>query len=83
MTELQREYDETVKATLADAERGRAEVRAAREGVLLLVGDYSKIGPGLERAQRSARSCCSTRRGSRSVRSRARDYQVPRFVLLS
>ena len=32
MTELQREYDDTVKATLAETQRRRGEVRAVGEG---------------------------------------------------
>ena len=47
MTELQREYDDTVKATLADTNAAAAKYARPEKASFVLVGDYSKIGPGL------------------------------------
>jgi hypothetical protein len=47
MTELQREYDDTVKATLADTNAAAQKWARPEKAAFVLVGDYSKIGPGL------------------------------------
>jgi zinc protease len=47
MTELQREYDDTVKATLADTNAAAQKYARPEKAAFVLVGDYSKIGPGL------------------------------------
>ena len=62
MAELQREYDDTVKATLADTNAAAQKWARPEKASFVLVGDYSKIGPGLWRSSTSARSCCSTPR---------------------
>ncbi len=48
MTELQNEYDETAKATLADANAAAKKWAQPAKASFVLVGDYSKIGPGLK-----------------------------------
>src|SRR5262249_40511575 len=48
MTELQREYDETAKATLADANAAAQKWARPEKASFVLVGDWSKIGPGLK-----------------------------------
>ena len=47
MTELQREYDDTVKATLAETNAAAQKWARPEKASFVLVGDYSKIGPGL------------------------------------
>jgi zinc protease len=47
MSELQREYDDTVKATLAETNAAAAKYARSEKATLVLVGDYAKIGPGL------------------------------------
>jgi hypothetical protein len=48
MTELQREYDETQKATLAEANAAAQKWARPEKSSFVLVGDWSKIGPGLK-----------------------------------
>ena len=48
MTELQREYDETARASLAAAQAAAQKWAAPGKASFVLVGDYSKIGPGLK-----------------------------------
>ena len=48
MTELQREYDETMKATLADTNAAAQKWARPEKASFVLVGDWSKIGPGLK-----------------------------------
>jgi predicted Zn-dependent peptidase len=48
MTELQREYDETSRASLAAAQAAAQKWAAPGKASFVLVGDYSKIGPGLK-----------------------------------
>jgi zinc protease len=48
MTELQNEYDETAKATLVDANAAAKKWAQPAKASFVLVGDYSKIGPGLK-----------------------------------
>jgi zinc protease len=48
MSELQREYDETAKATLADSNAAAQKWAQPAKASFVLVGDYSKIGPGLK-----------------------------------
>jgi zinc protease len=47
MSELQREYDDTVGATLAETNAAAARYARPEKAAFVLVGDYSKIGPGL------------------------------------
>jgi zinc protease len=47
MSELQREYDDTVKATLAETNAAAQKYARPEKASFVLVGDYSKIGPGL------------------------------------
>lgn len=47
MTELQRYPDETRRATLANVNAAAQKYAVPGKTALLLVGDYSKIGPGL------------------------------------
>ncbi|MGH9839185.1 MAG: insulinase family protein [Blastocatellia bacterium] len=47
MTELQRFPDETGRATLAAVNQAAQKYAVPGQATLLLVGDYSKIGPGL------------------------------------
>ncbi len=46
-TELQRVPDETGRATLAAVNAAAQKYAAPGKATLLLIGDYSKIGPGL------------------------------------
>ena len=48
MTELQKEYDETAKATLAATQAAAQKWAAPSKASFILVGDYAKIGPGLK-----------------------------------
>ena len=48
MTELQREYDDTVKATLAETNAAAVKYARPEKSTIVLVGDYAKIGPGLK-----------------------------------
>ena len=48
MAELQREYDETAKSTLADANAAAQKWARPDKASFVLVGDWSKIGPGLK-----------------------------------
>ena len=48
LTELQNEYDETAKATLVDANAAAKKWAQPAKASFVLVGDYSKIGPGLK-----------------------------------
>ncbi len=48
MSELQREYDDTVKATLAETNAAAAKYARPEKAAIVLVGDYAKIGPGLK-----------------------------------
>ncbi len=48
MAELQREYDDTVKATLAETNAAAAKYARSEKATIVLVGDYAKIGPGLK-----------------------------------
>jgi zinc protease len=48
MSELQREYDETQKATLADTNAAAQKWARPEKASFVLVGDWSKIGPGLK-----------------------------------
>jgi zinc protease len=48
MTELQREYDDTAKATLAETNAAAQKWARPEKASFVLVGDYSKIGPGLK-----------------------------------
>ncbi len=47
MTELQRVMDETTRITLSAAKQAARKYAVPGKATLLLVGDYSKIGPGL------------------------------------
>ena len=47
MSELQREYDDTAKATLAETNAAAQKWARPEKASFVLVGDYSKIGPGL------------------------------------
>ncbi len=48
MADLQNEYDETAKATLADANAAARKWGQPAKASFVLVGDFSKIGPGLK-----------------------------------
>ena len=48
LAELQREYDETQKATLADTNAAAQKWARPEKSSFVLVGDWSKIGPGLK-----------------------------------
>ena len=48
MTELQREYDETGKVSLAATQAAAQKWVAPGKASFVLVGDYAKIGPGLK-----------------------------------
>ncbi len=48
MAELQREYDDTVKASLAETNAAAAKYARPEKATIVLVGDYAKIGPGLK-----------------------------------
>ncbi len=48
MSELQREYDDTVKATLAETNAAARKYARPEKAAFVLVGDYAKIGPGLK-----------------------------------
>jgi zinc protease len=48
MAELQREYDDTVQATLAETNAAAAKYARPEKATIVLVGDYAKIGPGLK-----------------------------------
>jgi zinc protease len=48
LAELQREYDETQKATLADTNAAAQKWARPEKASFVLVGDWSKIGPGLK-----------------------------------
>ncbi len=48
MSELQREYDDTVQATLAETNAAAAKYARPEKATIVLVGDYAKIGPGLK-----------------------------------
>jgi zinc protease len=48
MAELQREYDETQNATLADTNAAAQKWARPEKASFVLVGDWSKIGPGLK-----------------------------------
>ena len=48
MTELQRVYDETAKATLPATQAAAQKWAVPAKASFVLVGDYSKIGPGLK-----------------------------------
>lgn len=47
MTEMQRFTDETRRATLAEVNQAAQKYAVPGKATLLLIGDYSKIGPGL------------------------------------
>ena len=47
MSELQREYDDTAKATLAETNAAAQKYARPEKAAFVLVGDHSKIGPGL------------------------------------
>ncbi len=48
MSELQREYDGTVKATLAETNAAAAKYARPEKATIVLVGDYARIGTGLK-----------------------------------
>ena len=50
MSELQREYDGTVKATLAETNAAAAKYARPEKATIVLVGDYARIGTGPEGA---------------------------------
>jgi zinc protease len=51
LAELQREYDDTVKATLSETNAAAQKYARPEKASFVLVGDYSKIGPGLTELQ--------------------------------
>jgi len=48
IAELQREYDETMKATVSDTNAAAQKWARPEKASFVLVGDWSKIGPGLK-----------------------------------